>query len=310
MKSPLRLGFTLIELLVVVSVIALLIGILIPSLNVARQHAQAAACSANVRGLVQLEILYNESWNGYAPTRPNTLASTGQPIWNAFYASRILLTGSGLTAAATDTGGDHRSLKLFACPADTDPFRLTPIGGPGSGPNSNDLGIGALYGSGPDDTTKVQISYGLNTNLTVQPTPGVNDQVFSNRIADYQFPQQTIVYADSAWVNVRRWKAALNDTQGDLDYRVALANYPGSRLAWASGPWTIGGPDGNTPASPTAPDPTFGSFTPYKRHPHGNNIGFLDMHVETLTQQESVAKSFDGTAEHAKVIYTWTEIPY
>jgi prepilin-type N-terminal cleavage/methylation domain-containing protein len=51
-------GFTLIELLVVIAIIALLMGILMPTLRAAKQLAQGAVCTSNVRQLTMAWLLY------------------------------------------------------------------------------------------------------------------------------------------------------------------------------------------------------------------------------------------------------------
>ncbi len=53
-----RNAFTLVELLVVVSIIALLISILLPSLKKAREQAKVAVCMSNVKGISSASLTY------------------------------------------------------------------------------------------------------------------------------------------------------------------------------------------------------------------------------------------------------------
>ena len=65
-------GFTLIELLVVIAIIALLMAIVMPSLNAAKKYAQGVACASNVR---QLSI----AWTMYADGNDSKLV--GAQVW-------------------------------------------------------------------------------------------------------------------------------------------------------------------------------------------------------------------------------------
>jgi prepilin-type N-terminal cleavage/methylation domain-containing protein len=53
-----RPAFSLVELLVVIGIIAILVGILLPTLVKARERARRAACLSNVRQLTQAVMLY------------------------------------------------------------------------------------------------------------------------------------------------------------------------------------------------------------------------------------------------------------
>ena len=62
-----RRGFTLVELLVVITIIAMLVGLLIPAVLMARNTARTTQCLNNQRNLTQAVLQYNTSKMKFPP---------------------------------------------------------------------------------------------------------------------------------------------------------------------------------------------------------------------------------------------------
>lgn len=124
MKSD-RAGFTLVELLVVIGIIALLISILLPALNKARQAAVGVQCLSNVRQVTTALIMYSQDWNGF-PQYPNVAdESINRWGWNAGLFKY-------LGGHQPDVGQDYQVSdfpKISRCPAANELDELWTYGG-------------------------------------------------------------------------------------------------------------------------------------------------------------------------------------
>ena len=122
-----RRAFTLVELLVVIGIIALLIGILLPTLGRVRAQAQTAKCSAHLRGMAQAWQMYVNQYKICVPGRLEKLTSGAadyslgdgsdqyRPRWYELLGAQVRQFASETPKATEDDTWTIRN-EWFLCP--------------------------------------------------------------------------------------------------------------------------------------------------------------------------------------------------
>jgi prepilin-type N-terminal cleavage/methylation domain-containing protein/prepilin-type processing-associated H-X9-DG protein len=121
-----RRGFTLIELLVVIAIIALLLAMLIPALEAAKQRAMDMMCTSNMRQIGLALMLYLNDSDGVTPdVYPPQSTKAPMPSgdwsngWRWFHKDTLIPIDNGRQDAYWGVAlREHtKNRKIFGCPA-------------------------------------------------------------------------------------------------------------------------------------------------------------------------------------------------
>ncbi len=206
-------GFTLIEVLVVVAIIALLVAILLPSLNRAREAARTTLCGANIKEALSSTLIhYHET-------------GMRRETWN---------TNFGWATFATKINKGETS--IFTCPSDKDPLPV-PAVFDRVFKNDGSNNPGALEGTTAGDGIYNRIKRdGANWTLDIQ------DQVAGNALGGdaYDDPATDIQLEYTA--SFPQERAATEANPGNAANIHNVYSYNGDKY------WTVGG-NGTNPGN-------------------------------------------------------------
>jgi prepilin-type N-terminal cleavage/methylation domain-containing protein/prepilin-type processing-associated H-X9-DG protein len=274
-----RHGFTLIELLVVVAIIALLIAILIPSLQRAKAQAQRVACASNLKGMGTACFAY-ETTNaslppGYIASVPyNNGTCDTSPGWGWQALLLPYLSQDGVSnkinfslpiehpqnAAAVQT-----MIKSYLCVSDTLPPSAFQV---------CDEALNPIALAAP--SSYVACVGGDETDVTAETGLGAfyrNSHTKLSAITDG--PSSTILLGERAWSNAKGiWAGAIN---GGICQRGAANPNPGNATLGAAG-LVLSHSHLNNAQGDT--DGGLDDFS--SNHPGGSNFLFADGSVHFL----------------------------
>jgi prepilin-type N-terminal cleavage/methylation domain-containing protein/prepilin-type processing-associated H-X9-DG protein len=240
-------GFTLVELLVVIGIIAVLMGILMPSLSRARQQARQVQCQASLKQFGAAQMLYVAECKGWCvPIKSaddaklkGQYGTVGYIRWDFNEVFRkCLMMESPKNIGTTTAWAEEWPMGLLCQEA-----------------------VGAVE----NNNRYVMYSYGMNREGIFRDTNGDGKASFADAIA-YKWTEVKRSSEKIMMMDAQYWVAAYFETAGATSGN-ALADYRRH--------WDVKGENQQSPNGQTM-----------YRHRQGANVLFADGHCEWRAKQD------------------------
>lgn len=312
--QPLKRAFTLIELLVVIAIICLLVAILFPVFESARDKARAATCMSNLKQIGGAMIQYTDDYDSLYPAEDGCYGNGTTPLPVAGVPSTATQCKGSGQALNGPAYGDRlnmykwwwwlypytKSLGVFFCPSRPVVNEQSSAASDWTGSAEIDTGYalntsitGALntYGNcdnGPTDsvppcgnTGAFRSSFLAMSLYQGGPSKGVSQTFIPNITTNVPEPDKTLLFTEMSLTNVTSY--LVNPYYGSAE---TMIDFPAADKAY----WNkifhddlYGTTGADDRASTNAIDPTAAP------HQGGVEVAYCDGHVKWLSVDEFLA---------------------
>lgn len=256
-RRPLRQAFTLVELLVVIGIIAVLISLLLPALNKAREAAARTECLSNMRSCHQQMVIYATIYKDQVPIGQALRGDTGSnpnaaPMQENYFLSRNgrfvcmgLFYPAGLLKYDNTTTPQYASNgRMFFCPSQESLFHKYDV------PGYNVWPPPGIHGGG-STSLDVRTSFSMRPNVppitdvpSGTPDPGgtynPKSVIWMTKMGTPEFPvtnkSLTSNYEPASMYKMSKLKnlAILSDINSSLT-RITPSHKKGINVLYANG---------------------------------------------------------------------------